>query len=796
MSIPIVRDAWGTFPQVPGTSDVCPIPKRIGKSFNPITVKSTVETGLKKNIIGLFPIHNKDCHTILTTKNYNGIQRAMAMIHALNIVNEEVKNGTKRVALNGYLYDTCSNEISAIDSLLEAMGNHDPVSALIGASYSSVSVPVSMLAQAYNMSMLSYASTSGSLSDKQKHSTFARLLPSDTNQARVVFDLVKHLNWTVVQVLLTRDKDYSKSLNEEFQRLVATELHQNIQICKVTEFFFVNSTEEIEHDRREINSLIQSGVDGVVSFMTADSKYIFLDGLESALADLTLVTKPFPIVSTDSWDVGQITKVDAAQFLAGNSFVALPFPSDPSELRYGANFTEFLTSLNRWRYPWLQEMWENMCNENDQDCLDSQLDLATFRIDSKVSFVIDTVMAISNAFERCHANGCNERTQMFFQDYVLTTNFQEGQDDIKFDCQGNGYGKYGIYELNFQDNRGQYERIGVWNDMAFPKLTFNQEDQFSDSGNQTKHWACRPPCTPEEYEEEHSEISSCCHNCTLIPTKYIKINPRAIKVCPDGTWPNLAKSQCDDLPQETLRMNKGWSIMALLTAILGMAVLVAVAVVNGKNYDHEKIKSSSRELSIFIGMGAFISHFHTFLVFFTTPSPASCSFIRFTLTLGYTCMLAALFLKVHRIFRIFYGQFNQANDILGKPKYVSPKHQVVFASILVLIQVVIVIIWIIADPPCSTQLFPKERHVLVCEVNVIFFFWVQIYNVGLCCIGTFYSILTRDVPENFNESRWINVTMYSVCFIWLMQVSIWAQRVNIHDVDKHFAYNPEVRSVL
>ncbi|XP_059089524.1 metabotropic glutamate receptor 2-like [Tigriopus californicus] len=784
------------------TEDVCPVLTRYGKNANAIFAKSTIETGLKKNILGLFPIHNKDCTSILTTKNYNGIQRAMAMIHGLNIVNDQVKRGEKTIALNGFLYDTCSNEISAIDSFIEGMGNHDPVSGVIGASYSSVTIPLSMVAQAYNVTMLSYAATSGYLSDKQRHSTFARLLPSDNNQARVVHNIVKALTsmkctssskdecdekeFTVVQVLMTKENDYSKSLYEEFQRLIANDPGNSILVCKISEFFFTNSTEEIEHDRKEIESLVQSGVDAVVSFMTADSKYTFLDGLELAIKDKSLDVKPFPIVSTDSWDVGDISDGEVTQFLSGNSLVAIPYPSDPSAIRYGGNFTDYLGSLNRWQYPWLSEMWQDMCGGNET-CLTSSLDLETFRIDSKVSFVIDTVMAFSDALERCHEDKCNERKHVFFEDYILKTNFVEGDDKIQFDCQGNALGKYGIYVLS---TSGKYKSVGIWDDFSSPRLKFAPNFNSSQI-NPTKTWTCRPKCTIGEYEEELQQISGCCHICTTIPNKYIKVTPRSIKACADGTWPNSGKTKCMKLVQETLALSSGWTVMAILVALLGVAGVVFVMAVNIKNYNHEKIKSSSRELSIFVWIGAVISHLNTFLVFFVIPTNFTCSLLRLFLTIGYTFMLSALFLKVYRIFRIFYGQFSQANEILGKPKYVSPKHQIAFASGLVTIQFLLVFFWLMWEPVSLTHLYPERRHVLVCAVDVSNLFVFQIYNVVLCSVGTFYSILTRGVPQNFNESRWINFTMYSVCFIWLMQLTIWAQRINVKDVDKHFGYQPE-----
>lgn len=193
--------------KIGSAEDVCPAVIRFGTSENPISFKSNIETSFKKNILGFFPIHVKDCASILTDNNYKGVQRAMAMIHGLNLVNDQVRNGNKTIALNGFLYDTCSNEISAIDSFIEGMGSHEPVSGVdkieqpkvwytyltkfvfsgvIGASHSSVTIPLSMMAQAHNVTMLSYAATCAYLSNKQIHSTFARLLPSDHNQVIIM----------------------------------------------------------------------------------------------------------------------------------------------------------------------------------------------------------------------------------------------------------------------------------------------------------------------------------------------------------------------------------------------------------------------------------------------------------------------------------------------------------------------------------------------------------------------------------------------------------------------------------
>ena len=53
-------------------------------------------------------------------------------------------------------------------------------------TYSSVSITASKLLQAYNVSMISYASTGIQLSDKEQHPLFARTVPSDTGQVLYV----------------------------------------------------------------------------------------------------------------------------------------------------------------------------------------------------------------------------------------------------------------------------------------------------------------------------------------------------------------------------------------------------------------------------------------------------------------------------------------------------------------------------------------------------------------------------------------------------------------------------------
>ena len=71
-----------------------------------------------------------------------------------------------------------------------------------------------------------------------------------------------------------------------------------------------------------------------------------------------------------------------------------------------------------------------------------------------------------------------------------------------------------------------------------------------------------------------------------------------------------------------IKTNQFTSSLQFQLAAVGIIVFVK------KYYSHEIIKSSSRELSVFIWIGAVVAHFNTFLVFFTAPNNVSCGVIR------------------------------------------------------------------------------------------------------------------------------------------------------------------------
>ena len=47
------------------------------------------------------------------------------------------------------------------------------------------------------------------------------------------------------------------------------------------------------------------------------------------------------------------------------------------------------------------------------------------------------------------------------------------------------------------------------------------------------------------------------------------------------------------------------------------------------------------------------------------------------------------------------------------------------------------------------------------------------YPILLVIVCTFYAIRTRKLPEAFNDSKFIGVSMYTTCIIWLAFIPIY-----------------------
>ena len=122
------------------------------------------------------------------------------------------------------------------------------------------------------------------------------------------------------------------------------------------------------------------------------------------------------------------------------------------------------------------------------------------------------------------------------------------------------------------------------------------------------------------------------------------------------------------------------------------------------------IKASGRELSLILLAGIFLSFLTTFVIV-TKPNVVVCGVMRFSIGICYTICYATVVIKTNRVARIFAIKFDEdltknafkpvskGKALHNQPRFVSPLSSTLIVLFLISIEVVINVIWLLADPP-------------------------------------------------------------------------------------------------
>lgn len=78
------------------------------------------------------------------------------------------------------------------------------------------------------------------------------------------------------------------------------------------------------------------------------------------------------------------------------------------------------------------------------------------------------------------------------------------------------------------------------------------------------------------------------------------------------------------------------------------------------------------------------------------------------------------------------------------------------------------------EPPAPTIRHPsQDASVLVCNTTPLAVLAPLAFDFLLILMCTVYALKTRNVPENFNEAKFIGFAMYTTCVIWIAFVPIY-----------------------
>lgn len=206
-------------------------------------------------------------------------------------------------------------------------------------------------------------------------------------------------------------------------------------------------------------------------------------------------------------------------------------------------------------------------------------------------------------------------------------------------------------------------------------------------------------------------------------------------------------------------------------ACLGFLATLAAMVIFIRHNDTPVVKSSTRELSYIILVGMFLCHGTTF-VLLAKPTALTCFITRVLPGLSFAMIYAALVTKTNRIARILAG--SKKKIITKKPRFMSATAQVVITWLLISVEAAIIGAMVVLEPPDYMFAYPAlDRVKLICNTTTLGIIAPLGFDFFLIAMCTVYAVKTRNVPENFNEAKFIGFTMYTTLVIWTAFVPIY-----------------------
>ncbi|KAH8040012.1 hypothetical protein HPB51_009268 [Rhipicephalus microplus] len=728
---------------------------------------------------GLMMVHEREdrltCGPIMPQ---GGIQALECMLFTLDWVNRQ----GYPFSLGAYVLDDCDKDTygleQAVDFIKGSIGNIDDgtyrcpdgsspdrikqtvISGVLGAASSVTSIQVANLLRLFKIPQVSFFSTSPELSNKKRFEYFLRTVPSDESQVQAMVGIVKLLKWTYVSILY-EESTYGNSAFDVLERELGK---YNICIAvkeKLTKDSGVAS--EITYDEIIKKLTNKPRARGVIIFGSDQE----VAGVMRAVSRNN-ATGQFAWIGSDGWSARELVSHGNEPQVEGT----LSVQPTAGKVEGFDDYFRALTPYTNRRNPWFIEFWEHFfgCKWNGslvtpfnqrhrRSCTGEERisDNKAYKLEAQLQFVSNAVLAFAHALRRMHEEICGNTSGLC--DSMRPVN---GTDLLSY-----------LKNVTFQVFPvAQYLRTDAYNPMCLGQNQFREqlreilvysfflshsntvlpcvpELQFRLGSSELPRSVCSDPC-PRGSAQKMVDNEQCCWHCVRCSGYTFAAENGVCADCAPGTLPDVHHERCVPVPESHMSPSSPLAVATLVLAAVGTVFTAATLFVFLKHIDTPG----------------------TALLLVQRPSTVVCGAQRAALGLCFAVVYSAVLAKAVRIHRIFHAGRRSAQ----RPGCISPRSQLALCGALVSVQGLVAILWLALNPPRAVHHHPtREDNLLVClaSVNLIGYTLSLIYPFMLVIVCTVYAVLTRKIPEAFNESKYIGFAMYTTCVIWLAFLPIY-----------------------
>ncbi|XP_044541258.1 vomeronasal type-2 receptor 26-like [Gracilinanus agilis] len=645
---------------------------------------------------------------------YKNYQQALAVVFAIEEINRN-PNLLSNVSLGFHLYNTYHSDEKTLQSTLQWLSgdtrlmpnyscrNQDKSVAVIGGVTSALSVQMGTLLDLYKFPQISYGPFDSVLSDKVQFPFLYQMAPKDSSLHQGVVRLIVYFKWNWIGLVITDDMR-----GEKFVWEMREEMAKNGVCMSFTEKIPVSERRHMESHEDFMPRIVISATKVIVIHGDTDSLMI----LRHSQIPLFIANKVW--IATSHWDITMRPIIHYGSYFHG----ALTFSYLISEV---PGFKTFLKTVIPSKYAddiLLKGFWLSAFSCSDQQENPKQ--------------------------EICSQNASLEMLPLNYFDMTMS--------GLSYTIYNTIYAvAWALHEMFLRKSAerpmGGKEYLGLhsW---------------------QVPSGVCSDSCCPGFRKNPLEGEAACCFDCFPCPEGEIssQMDAEHCKKCPEEKYPNKQRDLC--LPKKVTFLNMKEPLgMTLAIVAISFSFLTALVLwVFVKFQNTPIVKANNRTLSYTL-LISLIFCFLCSLLFIGHPTTTTCLLQQTVFGVVFTVAVSSILAKTIIVILAFRG-IRPGSRI---QMFLHPRVSNYVVLICSGIQMIFCGIWLGTSPPFpEADTHSEYGHIIIrCNEGSAFAFYCVLGYMGFLALGSFIvAFLARNLPDTFNEAKFITFSMLVFCSVW------------------------------